>query len=54
MTLSESLLIALFCMAVVFSVLGILWAVIRLFSATIMTIEKKKEKSFAKKRGTYL
>jgi len=41
MSISENILIALFCMAVVFAVLGILWAIIRCFSAIIMAIEKK-------------
>ncbi len=35
MAFSESVLVALFCMAVVFAVLGILWALIRLFSIII-------------------
>jgi Na+-transporting methylmalonyl-CoA/oxaloacetate decarboxylase gamma subunit len=42
MSLSESILIALFCMAVVFAVLGVLWAIIRVFSTIIMSIEKKR------------
>lgn len=41
MTLSESVLVALFCMSVVFAVLIILWALIRLFSSAIQLIEKK-------------
>lgn len=41
MSMSENILIAIFCMAVVFAVLGILWAIIRCFSAIIMAIEKK-------------
>jgi Na+-transporting methylmalonyl-CoA/oxaloacetate decarboxylase gamma subunit len=45
MSLSESILIAVFCMAVVFAVLGILWVLIRLFSAVIMGIEKKNDQS---------
>jgi Na+-transporting methylmalonyl-CoA/oxaloacetate decarboxylase gamma subunit len=45
MSLSDSLLTALFCMAVVFAVLGILWAIIRLFSSLIRAIEKTNEKS---------
>lgn len=44
MTLSESILVALFCMAVVFAVLGILWFIIRLFSMAIQAIEKRNEK----------
>ncbi len=45
MSFTESILIALFCMAVVFAVLGALWAIIRLFSAVIMAIEKRKDKN---------
>ncbi len=41
MALGESILVALFCMAVVFAVLGILWAIIRCFSLIILSIEKK-------------
>jgi Na+-transporting methylmalonyl-CoA/oxaloacetate decarboxylase gamma subunit len=44
MTLSESILVAIFCMAVVFAVLGVLWLIIRLFSLAIQTIEKRNEK----------
>lgn len=45
MSLSESFLTAIFCIAVVFAVLGILWVLIRLFSAFIMSIEKKNTQS---------
>lgn len=45
MSFSESVLIALFCMAVVFVVLGILWGLIRIFSFIIGIIEKRNEKS---------
>ncbi len=41
MSLPESILIGLFVMAVVFSVLGILWAIVRLFSLVINKIESK-------------
>jgi len=41
MALGESILIALFCMLVVFTVLGILWAIIRCFSSIIMLIEHR-------------
>ena len=41
MSISESILTALFVMAVVFAVLGILWGIIRLFSSIIRSIEKK-------------
>ncbi|MDF2942570.1 MAG: hypothetical protein K0S01_1428 [Herbinix sp.] len=44
MSISESILTALFCMIVVFAVLGVLWAIIRLFSSIILIIEKTKEK----------
>lgn len=39
MAFSESVLVAIFCMAVVFAVLGILWALIRLFSMIIGMLE---------------
>ncbi len=45
MSLYDSILTALFCMAVVFAVLAILWAIIRLFSSIIRVIEKRNEKS---------
>ncbi|QHQ60526.1 hypothetical protein Ana3638_06880 [Anaerocolumna sedimenticola] len=45
MALYESILIALFCMSVVFAVLGMLWAIIRIFSLIIVSIEKRNEKS---------
>jgi Na+-transporting methylmalonyl-CoA/oxaloacetate decarboxylase gamma subunit len=35
----------LFCMAVVFAVLGILWGIIRVFSIIIMRLEKRSDKS---------
>ncbi len=41
MSLSESILVALFCMLVVFSVLTALWGLIRLFSFIVQSIEKK-------------
>jgi Na+-transporting methylmalonyl-CoA/oxaloacetate decarboxylase gamma subunit len=43
MSLPESILTALFCMLVVFAVLGILWAIIRVFSLLINLIEKKNK-----------
>jgi Na+-transporting methylmalonyl-CoA/oxaloacetate decarboxylase gamma subunit len=43
MSLSASILVAFFCMAVVFTVLCVLWALIRLFSSLIRFIEKSKE-----------
>lgn len=47
MSIPESILIALFCISVVFTVLGILWALIRLFSLVIgaITGSRKKIKS---------
>lgn len=45
MQISESILIGLFCMAVVFSVLSILWALIRLFSFIIGKLEQKASKA---------
>lgn len=45
MSISESILIALFVMAVVFAVLGILWAIIRLFSLIIRKVEMKSSGS---------
>lgn len=50
MPLSESILIALFCMAVVFAVLGILWAVIRFFSLIIGLLENRAAKISSKKQ----
>lgn len=43
--LFESILTAVFCMAVVFAVLCILWAIIRIFSSIIMMMEKKNNTS---------
>lgn len=40
MAISESVLVAMFCIAVVFAVLGILWALIRLFSILIGMLER--------------
>lgn len=40
MTLAESILIGIFCMSVVFAVLGILWVLIRLFSWMIRKLEE--------------
>lgn len=47
MTIFESILVALFCMIVVFCVLGMLWALIRVFSLIIGVIEgfRKKQAS---------
>lgn len=42
MSISESLLVALFCMAVVFGVLAALFLLIRLFSASFGVLNKKK------------
>ncbi len=44
MPLSESILIAIICMAVVFAVLGILWAIVRIFSLLIKSIEQGQNK----------
>ena len=41
MQVTQSILVAIFCMAVVFAVLGVLWAIIRIFSMIITIIEKK-------------
>lgn len=41
MQISESILVAIFCMAVVFAVLTALWAIIRIFSSVICTVERK-------------
>lgn len=41
MALSESLLVALFCWAVVFSVLIVLFAIIRVFSFALKAFSKK-------------
>ncbi len=48
MPLSDSIPTALFCMAVVFSVLILLWAIIRIFSLLIILIEKMNLKKQAK------
>ena len=44
MAISQSILVALFCMAVVFSVLGMLWAIIRIFSVIINMIDNNHGK----------
>ncbi len=44
MAISQSILVALFCMAVVFAVLGMLWAIIRIFSLIINLIENNQQK----------
>lgn len=41
MEFSESILIAMFCLSVVFSVLIILYAIIRIFSFAVSTFSKK-------------
>lgn len=41
MAVSQSVLVALFVMAVVFSVLCILWGIVKVFSLIIKGIEKK-------------
>ena len=41
MSLFDSVLVAFFCMSVVFAVLGLLWVTIRIFSITIIAFEKK-------------
>jgi Na+-transporting methylmalonyl-CoA/oxaloacetate decarboxylase gamma subunit len=41
MQVTQSILVAIFCMAVVFAVLGVLWAIIRIFSMIITMIETK-------------
>ena len=45
MSFFESLSIALFCITVVFSVLVILWGLVRLFSAFIQFIESRREQT---------
>jgi hypothetical protein len=45
MSVFESILIALFCMVVVFAVLGILWGLIRLFSLIIGAMEGFRKKN---------
>jgi Na+-transporting methylmalonyl-CoA/oxaloacetate decarboxylase gamma subunit len=45
MSLIESILVAVFTMAVVFVVLGMLWAIIRVFSSVIQAVERKGEKT---------
>jgi Na+-transporting methylmalonyl-CoA/oxaloacetate decarboxylase gamma subunit len=41
MPFTDSVLVALFCMLVVFVVLGLLWVTIRIFSIAIIAFEKK-------------
>ncbi len=43
MPVSESILVAVFCMAVVFAVLILLWAIIRVFSYLIRGLEKGRK-----------
>lgn len=42
LSISETVLVALFVMAVVFTVLGILWVIIKIFSFIIRGIEENK------------
>lgn len=49
MDISKSILIALFVMAVVFIVLGVLWAIIRLLSFIIIILEKRTSANNLKK-----
>lgn len=44
MSFSDSVLVALFTMSVVFAVLAMLWAIIRVFSLIIQTLESRKAK----------
>ncbi len=48
MTVLESIPIALSCMSVVFAVLGMLWAILRVFSLIIRFIEKRNAPDSAK------
>lgn len=43
MSVSESILVAIFCMGVVFVVFGMLWVFMRIFSLVIQTIEKSSK-----------
>ena len=52
MSLMQSLLVALFCMAVVFSVLAGLWVIIRLFSVLIKRIEGEYAQKSAVSTGS--
>ncbi len=45
MSFIDSVFIALFCMSVVFVVLGLLWLIIRTFSFIIITFEKRINRS---------
>jgi hypothetical protein len=40
MAFSDCILVAVFCMSVVFAVLAMLWGIIRLYSSVIRIIEK--------------
>ncbi len=42
--LSQSIFVALICIAVVFMVLGVLWAIVRIFSLLIQSIEQSRNK----------
>ena len=42
MSFTQSIFTALFCMVVVFTVLVVLWAILRIFSAIIQFIEKQR------------
>ncbi|MDF2844890.1 MAG: hypothetical protein K0R00_3316 [Herbinix sp.] len=41
MSIPESIMIALFVMAVVFAVLGILWSIIKVFTTIVQRIEHR-------------
>ena len=47
MSLPESILTALFCMVVVFAILGMLSVILSLFSSMIRALEKTNDKSSA-------
>lgn len=42
MSFAQSIFTALFCMSVVFAVLVVLWAILRVFSVIIGFMEKRK------------
>ena len=50
MSFFESLSIAFFCMMVVFSVLVILWGLVRLFSVLIRLIERRNDQTPSDRR----
>lgn len=51
MTLSQSILTAVFCIAIVFTVLAVLWALIRLFSVIITRVQRPATENVGTGKG---